>query len=196
MSPADRRASIIEATLPLLREKGMAVSTKEIAKAAGIAEGTIFRVFDNKEEIVHACLHEVLDNKALVVEVGQVDRELGLRDRLAVAVGIMQDHLKELFNLMVVLQSSGRPLQRPDHADAERRRKEASAELDAAFVDLIGADAAQLRIPAKDFLAYLRMLTLSSVHPMLEGTNASAEELVGILLEGALAKPSDPRGKK
>jgi non-ribosomal peptide synthetase component F len=87
-------------------------------------------------------------------------------------------------------------LQRPDHADAERRRKEASAELDAAFVDLIGADAAQLRIPAKDFLAYLRMLTLSSVHPMLEGTNASAEELVGILLEGALAKPSDPRGKK
>jgi AcrR family transcriptional regulator len=196
MSPADRRASIIEATLPLLREKGMAVSTKEIAKAAGIAEGTIFRVFDNKEEIVHACLHEVLDNKALVVEVGQVDRELGLRDRLAVAVGIMQDHLKELFNLMVVLQSSGRPLQRPDHADAERRRKEASAELDAAFVDLIGADAAQLRIPAKDFLAYLRMLTLSSDHPMLEGTNASAEELVGILLEGALAKPSDPRGKK
>ena len=196
MSPADRRASIIEATLPLLREKGMAVSTKEIAKAAGIAEGTIFRVFDNNEEIVHACLHEVLDNKALVVEVGQVDRELGLRDRLAVAVGIMQDHLKELFNLMVVLQSSGRPLQRPDHADAERRRKEASAELDAAFVDLIGADAAQLRIPAKDFLAFLRILTLSSVHPMLEGTNASAEELVGILLEGALAKPSDPRGKK
>lgn len=196
MSPADRRASIVAATLPLLREKGMAVSTKEIAKAAGIAEGTIFRVFDNKEEIVHACLREVLDNKALVVEIGEVDRGLALRDRLAVAVGIMQDHLKELFNLMVVLQSSGRPLQRPDHTDAERRRKEASAELDAAFVDLIGSDASQLRIPAKDFLAYLRMLTLSSVHPMLEGTNASAEELVGILLEGALKKPSNPRGKK
>ena len=68
MTPDDRRASIIDATIPLLREKGRAVSTKEIAKAAGIAEGTIFRVFDSKDEIILACVHDAFDNTGLLAE--------------------------------------------------------------------------------------------------------------------------------
>ena len=65
MAPDDRRASIIAATIPLLRDKGRGISTQEIAKAAGIAEGTIFRVFDSKDEIIHACVHEAFDTAAV-----------------------------------------------------------------------------------------------------------------------------------
>ena len=189
MTPDDRRASIIAATIPLLRDKGRAVSTKEIAKAAGIAEGTIFRVFESKDEIVHACVHEAFDTSGLVVELAGVDRDLPLRERLAQAVTVMQEHLKGIFALMTVLQSSGQPLHRPMGHDAARRRTEATAELDAAFVDLIGGDADRLRIPATTFIGYLRMLTLSSVHPMLNGQESTALELVDVILEGALRRP-------
>jgi AcrR family transcriptional regulator len=193
MTPDDRRASIIAATIPLLRDKGRAVSTKEIAKAAGIAEGTIFRVFENKDEIVHACVHEAFDTSGLVAALARVDRELPLRERLAEGVTIMQEHLRGLFALMTVLQSSGQPLHRPMGHDAARRRTEATAELDAAFVDLMGDDAALLRIPATTFIGYLRMLTLSSVHPMLDGEDSGALELVDVILEGALRRPATTR---
>lgn len=195
MAPDDRRASIIAATIPLLRDKGRGISTKEIARAAGIAEGTIFRVFDSKDEIIHACVHEAFDPAAVRAELAAVDRDLPLRERLAVAVTIMQKHLQGVFALMSVLQSSGQPLHRPMDVKAMRRRKEGAAELDQAFSDLIGDDAALLRIPVRNFIGYLRMLTLSSVHPMLDGQDATAAELVDVVLEGALARPATDTGQ-
>jgi AcrR family transcriptional regulator len=45
MAPDDRRRAIVAAVVPLLLEHGDDVSTRQIADAAGIAEGTIFRVF-------------------------------------------------------------------------------------------------------------------------------------------------------
>lgn len=199
MAPDDRRASIIEATLPLLRERGSDVSTKEISRAAGVAEGTIFRVFESKEEIITACVHQAFDNAGLLARLDAVDRALPLRDRLAEAVEVMQDHLKGIFTLMGVLQTTGQPLHRHSPSDALRRRREATTELDRAFTDLVGDDAGQLRIPVTSFLSYLRMLTLSSVHPMLERTDAKAQELVDVLLDGALERDSTTtrnRGKK
>ncbi len=52
MAPEDRRAALIAATIPLLREHGLDVSTRQIAQAAGVAEGTIFGVFPDKNSLV------------------------------------------------------------------------------------------------------------------------------------------------
>ena len=54
MPPDERRAAIVSATVPLLLEHGSAVSTRQIAEAAGIAEGTIFRVFPDKQAVIAA----------------------------------------------------------------------------------------------------------------------------------------------
>ena len=48
----DRRRELAQATLPLVIEHGRAVTTRQIAQAAGVAEGTIFRVFDTKDDLV------------------------------------------------------------------------------------------------------------------------------------------------
>lgn len=195
LAPAERRASIIATTIPLLREKGRAVSTREIAKAAGVAEGTIFRVFGSKDEIVQACIRDVLDTNGLIEQVRAIDLGQPLAQRLTEAVAIMQAHLRELIGLMVVLQpGAGEPPHRHDAKESLRQRKEATAKLDAVFQQLVGDDASQLRISVTDFLAYLRMLTLSSVHPMLDGTNASASELVDLVLDGARRRETEPRG--
>ncbi len=61
LSPEDRRASLVEVTIPLLREHGVAVTTKQVAEAAGIAEGTVFRAFGTKDELVQACATAVFD---------------------------------------------------------------------------------------------------------------------------------------
>lgn len=58
--PEERRAAIIESITPLVIERGDALTTREIASAAGIAEGTIFRVFADKDELFAAVVEEVL----------------------------------------------------------------------------------------------------------------------------------------
>ena len=61
MTPDDRREALVDATIPLLHEHGRTVTTKQIADAAGVAEGTIFRVFDSKDDLVTAAVEKALD---------------------------------------------------------------------------------------------------------------------------------------
>src|SRR5689334_4668411 len=57
----ERRQAIVDAVIPLLVEQGAGVTTRQIAAAAGVAEGTIFRVFDDKAQLLHAAAHAALD---------------------------------------------------------------------------------------------------------------------------------------
>jgi len=56
LAPEERRTAIIAATLPLLRAEGLHVSTRRIAECAGVAEGTLFRVFPDKAALLAAAL--------------------------------------------------------------------------------------------------------------------------------------------
>ena len=61
MAPDERRRAIIDAVVPLLTQHGADVTTKQIAEAAGIAEGTIFRVFPDKRALLWATAEETIN---------------------------------------------------------------------------------------------------------------------------------------
>ena len=76
LAPDDRRAMLVATTLELVLESGADVSTRQIAEAAGVAEGTIFRVFDTKEELLRGRVGERLRSL-------RPDRGAGVRRRAA-----------------------------------------------------------------------------------------------------------------
>src|SRR5713101_1245880 len=65
LPPDERRSMIVAVTLPLLLAHGERVTSRQIAEAAGIAEGTIFRAFADKDELIATVLEVALDQRPL-----------------------------------------------------------------------------------------------------------------------------------
>jgi len=56
----DKRAAILQAAMELIAENGFHGSpTSMIAERAGVSVGTIYRYFENKDEVIHALYKEV-----------------------------------------------------------------------------------------------------------------------------------------
>ncbi|MFT3874072.1 MAG: TetR/AcrR family transcriptional regulator [Nocardioides sp.] len=61
MKPEERRQAIVATVAPMVMESGTVPTTREIAAAAGVAEGTIYRAFDDKVQLLAAVAQHVLD---------------------------------------------------------------------------------------------------------------------------------------
>ena len=85
LPPEERRAAIIAAIQPLLVEHGEMVTTRQVAEAAGVAEGTIFRVFADKDELVAAALDAALDMRAMEDAIASIDRDQAFEGQLVEA---------------------------------------------------------------------------------------------------------------
>src|ERR1700712_5123536 len=99
LPPDERRAAIIEATLPLLREHGRAITTKQIAVAAGVAEGTLFRVFPDKDSLIDAAITQALDQGPTLERLHAIDPAQGLEQRIAQAVTILTERIQGVWQL-------------------------------------------------------------------------------------------------
>lgn len=171
--PADeRRAAIIDAVRPLLIEFGESVTTRQIACAAGIAEGTIFRVFDDKDALLDAALDAALDPEPLETALAAIDPSQSFIDQLVEATGIIQRRVVDVWMLVSNIGSK--------RHDQSRRPVTDSAALAALFE----AHPDQLSIEPQTAAHMLRALTLSLTHPMLAGHASDPMQIVDVLLNG------------
>ena len=108
MSAADRRTALVDVTLPLLHEHGRAVTTRQIAEAAGVAEGTIFRVFESKDDLVQAALDHAFDIEPFLDDLRRIEPDQPLRDLVLDLVTLLQIRFRGIFTLMTAV-GHGRP---------------------------------------------------------------------------------------
>jgi AcrR family transcriptional regulator len=131
LPPAERRAAIIDATVPLLIAYGTTITTRQIAQAAGIAEGTIFRHFPDKGSLIAAAIDQAFDPAPVEAELRAIDLTMALEDRLKVAVGIIQRRVTYIWRLMTAVGMSKAP--DDQSAIAARRSPTSLAALAALF---------------------------------------------------------------
>lgn len=170
--PAEgRRAAIIAATLPLLLERGSSVTTRQIARAACIAEGTIFGVFSDKDAVVRAVVEAALDPEPAERALAAIPRSLPFEEQLVAAVQIMQDRLANIWRLVSSVGDTGVTPRPP-------------AEF-AALAAIFEAESWRLRVAPVVAARQLRALTLAVSHPVLfVDAPMTPSEIVGLLLDG------------
>ncbi len=188
-----RRAEIVAATLPLLLAHGPAVTTRQIAEAAGVAEGTIFRVFPNKESLIAAVGESAFDMTSIDASLAAIDPALPLEDRLITAVDILRRRFADIHQLHTAVESMQQLAGRAASM-ANRRRPPDLRGLAA----LLEADRDQLRRDPLDAAYLLRGLTITGTHPaLILDEPLSSAEIVSVFLDGVrFAGPSSPADRR
>jgi AcrR family transcriptional regulator len=184
----ERRAALIAATEPLLEQFGREVSTRQIAEAAGVAEGTIFRAFATKEALIDAVIEDAFDSRRTCHELAQIDPGLSLEARLAAAVVILQERLRRVVTLFGSLRLRK---EAHDHESFRLKQQADNEVLNSAIASLIKPDQDQLRLDVMEAASALRTITFSISHPILGDQRlASPQQIVDLVQHGICRHPA------
>jgi AcrR family transcriptional regulator len=208
MSTEDRQEAIAVAAIPLLAEHGMHVTTGQIARAAGIAEGTIFRVFKDKQELLDFCVLRAFRTRELIDRMKAIPVDRPLTDQLIDAMTMIDDMAARLGTLMHTLGATG---YRPDESKHEEDTEAAGGKspmLDeferatAALAELLSSSRDELRLPADRAAGYLigltfmtRMQAVRTARTEQKEQESFVSEIVDLFMNGAVANGAEQGGK-
>jgi AcrR family transcriptional regulator len=197
MAPDDRRQAIVEALIPLLVERGGEVTTREIAQAAGIAEGTIFRVFADKRSLFLAAAEEAMNpaggEQAFDAALADVT---DLREGVIVVTNRVLDRMRLTMSVMMAVRPQ---LIAIFHEEKEAGHKpemgpppfvlKAQNDLHNRLTRLFEPHAARLCVDPDTAAIALRSLIFGAHRPELGMSPAlTADQIADLLLGGVLTR--------
>lgn len=179
LSVEDRQEMIIAAVTPVIIEHGRTVTSKQLAEAAGLAEGTIFRAFGDKESLIAAVAAKHFDPEPFRAELRRIELGLSLEDKVHALVTLLRYRFETVFHLMAALGEFSRPPER----DARR-------EFGTIIERLLQPHEDELAFPLAQIGQIIRAVTLAAVLPQLnDGVSLDAAEVTALLLHG-ISRPA------
>ncbi len=170
--PAEkRRAAIVRAVAALVVDEGPSVTTRRLARAAGVSEGTLFNVFDDKDELIAAVIDATIDPGPYERALVGIDADAPFDEQLRLATELTSRRVVDIWKLLSRVE--------PHHHRAPRPLPDSPA-----LIALMTTGRPRLRIAPAEGARHLRALTLALTHPMLTPEPCSADEIVDIFFHG------------
>jgi AcrR family transcriptional regulator len=186
LSRIERKKAILDAVTPLLIESGASVTTSQMAEAAGIAEGTIYRVFPDKQALLHEAVESSFDPEPDLRRLDEIEADADLEERLDRAARILDERFDRIHSLMSVVRSLKGGHSRK-HGDARGVARDANRRVMRRLTELFAVKEDELSVSPRRAAALLNSLMFAIHFPYtMEEDRLGADEVVAMLLNGIL----------
>lgn len=182
LTPDDRREAILDAVVPMLRERGRDVSTREMAEAAEVAEGTLFRAFGDKDSLVAAAVERIFDPAPLWARLRAIDPQQSSSTKLRTLVSRLRAHYRDVVTAVIALGHR----KRPSADDTARSRRE----LAAIVGELFAHDRGALAVSVETVADYVRLVAFAASMPMTS-SDFDDDALSDLVAYGTFARTGD-----
>lgn len=194
MRPEERRLAIVEAVIPLILQSGTMPTTREIAEAAEVAEGTIYRVFDDKHALLWAVAEHVLAPPRAGEELGASIADLpDLPSKIRLVVERMRQSIQRVSAILMVVrqQATAEHLEQAKHGGPPEFVTRANADLLRRLTQVFEPHRDELRVEPATAALTLRSLVFGSQHPGMTGdAPLTADQIADIVAHGVCRKDS------
>jgi AcrR family transcriptional regulator len=185
LPPGERKAAIIEAVIPAMIEHGASLTSRQIAEAAGVAEGTIFRVFGDKETLLREAADAYLDPAPLRASLARIDPSLPLEAKVAQILAVLRKRFHGVISIMSAIgHAGGRPPQ-VRHPTREQRWEYVSI-----VAGLVEPELDRLNVPAEDVAPFIRLVAFAMSVPGFTVEPSFDDELLTRLIVYGIAGDS------
>jgi AcrR family transcriptional regulator len=167
----------VAAVLPLILERGATVTSRELAAAAGVAEGTLFRAFGDKDQLIGAVVESAVDPTSFERAVRRLDPAMPFEERIVAVTALMQRRMLDLWRLLHQLDrlpADVATVRLPDNA---------------AVVEVFERERASIRLEPLDAARRLRAMVLALSNAALIDPPLSAAAIVDMFLHGIASQP-------
>lgn len=185
MGAAERRVAIARATVPLLMAHGQNVTTRQIAEAAGVAEGTLFRAFGDKDAIIAAAVESYLDPERFRAELRTIDSALPLETKLARVLALLRGRFAGILGIVAAAGLTERPGAAHGHGESV-----------AVLADILGPDADRLATTPAETLEFLRLIAFAGAIPRFSDTISLDDAELARLVAHGIVRGDGPTERR
>lgn len=171
----------MKAVIPIIVENQTVPSTAAMARAAGVAEGTIFSVFPDKASVLHEAIKHSIDPGPTCEELRSVDAEASFKTQLSELGKILlerTDRMIALFHVLRTLPHDGAI----GHEDAREALKRSNEMIVDTLTSIFETHSEKMVLDPGRMAIAFRGLVFASGHPAFGlGQTLTVEEIATVV---------------